>query len=72
MNHREAVAYRSLDVDEIIALAETRAFLITYGERAWSWIVKGRAYEVVGEVLPHFPSKLSAADDAVCALGLDQ
>jgi hypothetical protein len=71
MNSKEAVAYRDLDVDEIIALAETRVFLITYGERAWSWIEKGRAYEVAGEVLPRFPTKLAADDDAVCELGLD-
>lgn len=71
MDAKEAVAYRDLTDAEIIAMAETRVALLELGDGYWSWLDIGRTYNFAGETLPRFHSKLDAADDAVCELGLD-
>jgi hypothetical protein len=61
--------YRDLTVDEIIMLAETQVRLMNF-VNGWGWVESGKAYEGAGD--PRFSTKLDAADDAVCVLGLDQ
>jgi hypothetical protein len=65
----EADIYRDLTDAEIIALAETRVTLIgPLRTGLWAWSKHGGLDPVDGP----FPTKLAAADDAVCALDLDQ
>jgi hypothetical protein len=71
MSLLDANKYRDLTADEIIALAETRVYLIENAATGiWSWLEKGprRADSLCTGT---FSSKLGAADDAVCTLGLD-
>lgn len=69
----DANKFRDLTADEIIALAETRTVMFQLRDRGWRWIEKDHAYEVAElDALPRFPTKLDAADDAVCELRLDQ
>lgn len=74
MERFDADMYRDLTDAEIIALAETRVFLIEHGTSGkWSWSEQDPAKaRAVAPWFENFPSKLAAADDAVCTLDLDQ
>lgn len=69
MDSFDANMYRDLSDNEIIALAEQSVVLSVDEQGKWSWTKRGAILPSFNQ--PAFSTKIGAADDAVCTLGLD-